>query len=269
MGQGKTLSKLALTALLASSGINTVVLAATARADHSPSEIETARRLGFRSVEEMKTYATIARVEINPIRLSNSKELKAAADQLTAEATASLNRPHHNNFDANLDLSSLLSGIDQIMVIGEKVWKFIVDNKPVANVSSQRVSFLPKGASDWQEMEKWQGPAMRAYEFVFRNGFGMKAISHEYAVVTYYGGKIKGHGAFLANTTIIPAKVSVITMFRLDSEVAVDDPVNIGTVSEPVPSVNISLNWKATGVLNHYEGRETFNIRGNGKITEL
>ena len=159
--------------------------------------------------------------------------------------------------------------VDSWVTIGMKVWAIIASNRPVANVSTQRISVLPSANIDWIQMENWKGPAARTYTIKKKNMYGMTVVENTYTIAYNYGGQVNGVGAFLANATIIPTAVNVIFGFTLDADAQVGQPVNISSQANPVAGVDIQVRYKVTTFINHSQGVDAFFLSGDGQIKQL
>lgn len=155
------------------------------------------------------------------------------------------------------------------VTLGEKLWELIVANKPVVNVSSQRISVLPANQQDWRQMEQWQVPASKTYVFEAKNGFGMTVIKHAYTLTFNYGGKFQGKGSYLANATIIPSEIDVLWGYTLNSKVIVAEPVNLGTLENQIPGVELQIKWSIDTVVKHSEQSSSYFVRGDGQVVNI
>lgn len=227
-----------------------------------------ARSYGFRSAAEMKTYFAVANTEIK-----ETPVLIESLDDETKEALFKARIAPDSEEDADV-----LDSVGAVVInpydigawvkIGKKVWKIIVDNKPIVNVSTQRVSILPQSQPNWAEMENWKGPVAKTFTITSVNKFGWKVIEQKYTVAYNYGGSLNGKGKFIANATIIPRE-SVNWGFTLNADVEVGDVVNTGTKENPIPGVELQLKWKADSLVKHEQGRESFFIRGDGRVAHI
>jgi hypothetical protein len=163
------------------------------------------------------------------------------------------------------------TGIDlnSWITLGEKIWAVIVANRPAANVSTQRVAILPTALSDWAQMEGWQGPAVDTYQMIAKNGFGSTVVSQTYVIARNYGGNLGGKGKFLANATVIPTTIDVSWGYTINALVEVGQTVNMGTKENPVPAIDLQLQWKIDSVLKHMEGRDSFIVKGDGTMVHI
>ena len=161
------------------------------------------------------------------------------------------------------------NGIGAWISIIPKIWKVIEDNKPVVNVSTKRVTVLPEeSGGDWKKVTNWRGPVYKTFKVDIKNIYGGTLVSQKYTVSAFYGGKYKEAGSYLANVTVLPDASSSL-FWNLDSHVEVGDIMNMGSEKDPVVGVDLQIVWKAKSVLQHYEGRESFVIRGDGSIEQI
>lgn len=233
----------------------------TTRADAEFLEaIQTLRASGLITDQELEKQFDIGEITVNESQTALSRR------ELTANGV-NVELPPVNNAGLANTISGLniedLGDIKTWVTLGAKFWKLIEANVPVANVQTQTVSVLPAGL-EWTDMESWQGPFAKSYTITAKNLYGMTVISQTYTVAYNYGGSVKGKGQFLANATIIPTAVEVMWGFKLGSELAVGTTLNTGTYENPVPGVDLTVQWKMDSILKHLEGRDQFFVRGDG-----
>lgn len=233
---------------------------------------ETLRALGFRSVDELSSYFEIADVSVTEnersftdeeLRLTGFRLLNGTANTVMYSAAS----------PSISDLISSLAGdigdIKSWVTLGTKIWDVIKNNQAVVNVKTQTVSVLPLAFSDWRLMETWQGPMAKSYSISAKNLYGKTVISHTYTVAFYYGGSSQGRGKFLANATILPTDVEVSWGFTLNSKVNVGEPLNTGTTQNPIPGVDLGLEWSMSSVLKKNQGTDQFFVRGDGTTNHV
>lgn len=214
---------------------------------------------GFSSQKDFETYLSIDSIKVSPTPcVLNSGEIDEALaspmeySQLVPSGAGSSSDP--------LDIGNWIT-------IGKKVWEIISANKPVANVTTNRITILPKDQPHWQDMERWKGPMAKSFEVVAKNGFGQTVIRQVYTIIFNYGGQYNGKGSFIANATIVPSVTEVSWGgFRLDADVQLGDVVNTGLASDPVPAIDLQVHWKMGSVVKHIEGREIYVVNGLGLI---
>ncbi len=259
---GNALTHLGLAALVSGTAI---VAQAT---PINPKQIQ----LGFKNNYEKQAYFTIQSVEV--------REVETPAATLAASQAPAFQKAlpiHAANFNfspmdainAITELGGAATGVEQWITLGLKVWDIIVKNKPVATVSSQRLSVLPAAQTDWSQIENWQGPVAKTYELTAKNGFGGTMVKHVYTIAYNYGGTYNGKGQYLANATIIPSNISVSWGYSLNSKVEVGQTVNTSTKDNPIPGVELQLHWSIDTMLKHGEGVESFFIKGDGSAHQV
>lgn len=217
-------------------------------------------KVGFQSELEMDTYLTIHDVVVKPA------EAALTVDEAQKLLSTQPDTSRHNHPFSIVDD---LAGIQTWITLGEKVWNLVVANKPVSNVSTQRIAVLPISQPNWQEMENWKGPAVKSFVIEAINGFGSAVISQTYTVAMNYGGQLDGKGAFLANATVIPTNIDVSWGFSLDSSIEVGEAINTSTKDNPTPGIDLQVKWVMDSVVSHSEGRDSFFVKGDGEITHI
>ncbi|MEK7357995.1 MAG: hypothetical protein AAB250_16210 [Bdellovibrionota bacterium] len=221
------------------------------------------KKYGFSNPTDFQNYMTVSDMTITEVPV----------DLLAAEHFFAARAPAPNPADVLGDLAAVAtdpSSITAWVTLGKKVWEIVVANKPVVNVSTQKVSILPQAQTDWRLMSNWNPrPFAKTYVIEARNGYGMKVIKHAYTVAFNYGGKYNGRGAFLANATIIPSQIEVAWGYKLNSKVQVGEAVNTGDLDSPIPGINLELQYKIDTVIKHSSGRDNFFVMGNGRVEHL
>lgn len=242
-------------------------------ADYRDSQLSHYADFGFATSTEMKNYFAVDKIEVQERAALVTPEVTEHLNNLLAaqKEAAKPAQPAQPSGVTPADVFEDLTGLDakSWITLGQKIWQIILDNKPVAKVSTQRVSVLPMTQQDWAQMESWQGPALKTFTVSAKNLYGMTVMSHTYTIAFNYGGSYKGKGQFIANATVIPAQIDVSWGFSLNSEVEVGDVVNTGTTEAPVPGLDLQLKWTMDSVLKHLEGREDYYIKGDGSILQI
>ncbi len=164
-----------------------------------------------------------------------------------------------------------LPGLDQIINTGLKLWKIIVDNKPVVDINTQYATALPKGLKGWTDMAGWLPPAGMVYEMSAKNLYGMKVIDLRYQVLRTYGGSYDGTGRYLTAVTIQPLLVNVAWGYHFSMESSVPDTsiVNVGTSADPVAGLTAQLGWRISTTLKDSSGQSLYFLQGDGAFREV
>ncbi len=170
---------------------------------------------------------------------------------------------------SSLDHPAILEGIDwnQIVTIGEQVWKIIEANKPVVNVTTQVVHALPRGLTCWADLEHWHAPVVKSYEVKYKNGFGMEVVKFRFRLQYNYGGGKGQLGQYLANATVVPSELNVMWGYTFNADMAVDQAVNLGTLTSPVAGLGMNLNWTVKTVFKESRNSVGFFVQGDGVTT--
>jgi hypothetical protein len=234
---------------------------------------EDARKIGIRNQTELNSYLEISEVTLTEDARSFSSSELIATDWLLANGTANepVAAPETTIGLGNVitDLLGDLGDVKKWVTLGQKIWDVIRNNQPVVNVKTQTVSVLPLSKPNWTEMETWKGPAAKSYTVAAKNLYGITVISHTYTVAFHHGGSLGGRGKFLANATIIPTNVNVSWGFTLNSKVNVGQPLNTGTALDPVPGIDLGLEWSMSSMLKKSQGTDQFYVRGDGTSTHV
>ena len=161
--------------------------------------------------------------------------------------------------------------LDQIINIGQKIWKIIVDNKPVVDVHNQYATALPKGATRWDSMGGWQAPKGTIYGLTAKNAYGITVINVRYQVLRTYGGSYKGKGKYLTAVTVEPLLVEVAWGYHYTMEAAVPDTsiVNVGTTENPVAAMMAQLAWRIQTPIKDSQGKGIYFLQGDGAFKEI
>lgn len=161
--------------------------------------------------------------------------------------------------------------LDQIINIGQKIWKIIVDNKPVVDVRTQYATALPKGATRWDSMGGWQAPKGTIYGLSAKNAYGITVINVRYQVLRTYGGSYKGKGKYLTAVTVEPLLVEVAWGYHYTMEAAVPDSsiVNVGTTENPVAAMMAQLAWRVQTPIKDSQGKGIYFLQGDGLFKEI
>ena len=164
-----------------------------------------------------------------------------------------------------------LPGLGEIINTGQKLWKIIVDNKPVVDVKTQYATALPKGSHGWADIGGWRPPIGTIYELTAKNGYGMKMINVRYQVLRTYGGSYKGKGRYLTAVTVEPLLVEVGWAYHFSMEASVPGMsiVNVGTSSDPVAAMMAALSWRVTTPIKDSMGQSLYFLQGDGGYKEI
>jgi hypothetical protein len=160
--------------------------------------------------------------------------------------------------------------ISQIITIGEKVWDFIVNNKPTADVKTLKANVIPAGLASWTQL-RWQKDKVTAkvYRVEFKNIFGGVGGSFDYRISFIYGGSYNGKGKFIGQIAVAPTNVNLKTDRSLTFRAELLDALNFGTEDDPVAGAQLLITW-STPTTTRYEMKSVeYFLYGDGEVQDL
>ena len=161
--------------------------------------------------------------------------------------------------------------LDSIINIGQKIWKIVVDNKPVVDVKTQYATALPEGVKGWGSMAGWSRPKGTIYELVAKNAYGGQVVRLRYQVLRTSGGTYKGTGKYLTAVTVEPLLLEVAWGYKVNVENSVPDSsvVNVGTSEAPVAAMIAQLAWRVSTPIKDSQGKGIYYLQGDGVFQEI
>jgi len=159
--------------------------------------------------------------------------------------------------------------LDQLIRIGQKIYKIVDAGKPVYNSTVHRTDVVPKGITEWQQLTGWQTPVSKSYEWSLKNLYGMKVIILRYRILYTPGGRFEDRGEFLQNVTIIPEYVYVAWGFSLDVMASVPSITNAGSTKNPIAAAELLIDATVKTPLNTSRVSASYYVRGDGLFKAL
>jgi hypothetical protein len=172
-------------------------------------------------------------------------------------------------FGLDIDFGKIISRINGIIGIGEKIWQIIDEEKPTAKVDQLLMHALPEEISSLQEMTGWAMPHQKGYRIQMKNYFGMTVVDLVYRVVMTPQGRFKGKGQYLANAQILPQKIEAAWGYHVNMDGFVSSVLNGGTLEEPVARLQIGTNIKISTRLKMHQITDQYLLSGDGEIRKL
>jgi len=159
-----------------------------------------------------------------------------------------------------------------IVMAGFKVWNVIVNGRPSADLASAYASAIPGFAFDWDTLKDWR-KVTRKYRFTADNFIQGRAMDIVYEVSFFHGavptpGAAGRKGHYITNFTVKPLQTHLKWGWKVSMEVAMSDPMNVGSKEEPVAWLNADLKWQYKKPLGGDIGVNSITIDGTGKLTE-
>jgi hypothetical protein len=159
--------------------------------------------------------------------------------------------------------------IDRIVALGEKIWNFLVTNKPGADYEVFKTSVVPEGITSWTQLMKWSKPASKVYRVEFKNSFGGVSGSFDYRLTYFHSGSFKGKGKFLGQISVVPTNIKLGTDRSLKMRVELASVINFGTEDDPIAGAQLIINWSSPTTLKYEMQSAEYLIYGNGDILDL
>lgn len=168
---------------------------------------------------------------------------------------------------AALDTADVI--IDKVINIGKKIWEIVAAGKPVLNIKTDVATALPQGARCWLDLQTWSIPESKVYSVAFKNGFGMEVVKFNYRVLWLPGGSVDGVGKFIGYAALIPNDVNVSWGFSLNAQASVPTVFNMGTRSEPVGGMQMSMIYRIETPIQTTEQSQAYFVSGKGDYKQL
>lgn len=185
-----------------------------------------------------------------------------------AQGPLALNQP----FGVGRELGELLTIIEGMQAIGEKVWPLVKAGEPVVNVNLTPLSVLPTQVKDldtFYQMEGWSDPESLHYKVTYKNLYGMTVVEFTYGVHFQYGGKHEDSGRYLTNVQLTPVEVYVMWGFNFEASSKLVGITNVGTREAPVAAATVQLNYKSSTVFTESQSSYNYYFTGEGKLLAL
>lgn len=184
--------------------------------------------------------------------------VELASNMLPPEAT-----PELNSFD--------FTAIDwnTMVLLGQKLVQIIEAGKPIVNIKRDAVSVVPAGISAWEQLSGWQAPVSKVYRVEMENGLGMSVVDIRLKVSALWGGGYNGKGNYLSNVVASPTAVTVLWGYQLDLWTEQREPVNTGTLEQPVAGLGFEIRYRSKTPFAETTGAQEFFIKGDGQILEM
>lgn len=166
-------------------------------------------------------------------------------------------------------MSTPLDGItwEDIVNIGQQVWKIIEDNKPVLHAELPVAHAMPKGLKCWSDLERWNAPRTQSYEVLYKNKFGMEVVKFRFRLQFTFGGtRVGGTGRYIANATVAAGQIDVMWAYTFNANLEVARAVNLGTSADPIAGLEMNLHWNVKTWVKESENSVHFFITGNGDV---
>lgn len=196
----------------------------------------------------------ISQAMIEPIRVFEATRATRMAPQLELEVGVAG------------ALSEVEVIVDQVIGIGEKIWKIIEAGQPVVEVNTNTAGAVPSGITDWAQLENWRLPVTKSYQITYKNSYGIKVVDFTFRVIFMSGGSYQGKGQYIANAQIIPVALDVAWGYKFNANVQISQVYNMGSKEDPLAGMQLFLKWNTGTVLKSINKSEAFFIQGDGQL---
>lgn len=168
------------------------------------------------------------------------------------------------------NIGQVIAVANQIIALGEKIYKIIEEGRPVLQTSYAPISVFPKDTEgnpvDMFATTNWSRPSTRTYSVAYKNGFNMSVVSFKFTLIFSYGGQYQGAGKYITAAQIIPSDVQVAWGYNVSANMTLDGIFNHGSIENPVAGANLRLNYKINTVVKAEERNIVFYIGGDGQV---
>lgn len=167
------------------------------------------------------------------------------------------------------DITTIIGAIDDIVALGEKIYKIAEKGRAVVTLKYEPINVLP--ISDGEivnplDMENWSIPMSKKYRIKFINKLKMVVIDFIYSVNINYGGQFQGSGRYLSGVQIVPELVDVAWGFNFDASFGLISLVNHGTKENPIVGATLLLNYSINNLVSNIQNKVSFHVTGSGEI---
>lgn len=179
-------------------------------------------------------------------------------------------------FQAKPDLKQALSdeksvtGPGAIIQIGKKAWDFVKNNKAVVDYDDDWAGAVPQTyQDDWRNLQGWKDVKSDTYRFHYKiAGDTVSELKWRYAW-SAEGRDANGIGRYVINGGARIEKLYAKVGQTLTAKVSSNEPVNMGTVEDPIGAIDIEVSFTSASVWNSATTTCTVKIMGNSKYDEL
>lgn len=184
---------------------------------------------------------------------------------------------------------------------GLQAWGVINSAQPDGNANTGYANAMPNWV-DWYTIAGWKGPKEVVYSYTVTNLMNIDVIKVKYKISFYYGGAssdngsiadcliaagclggadtcpdiaakcaaaVNGKGRYISNLKVTPLAVNILWGFKFDLDCLVSNPMNIGTLEDPLAYLQTDLMWSRSTPFKKTRGVWTYAMDGNGNFKDL
>jgi hypothetical protein len=176
------------------------------------------------------------------------------------------NYSYHVHTHPRRSLTQAVLAMDDVVAIGKQAWTFIEENKPVLNVNTDYAGAIPKSVTDWTRMAGWKNSARGPFTISLVNGFGSEVVHVDFRWSHSYGGNYNGKGEYVTQAGPVVGRISVSWGYTVDVAVQAFQPLNVGTVIDPISQIDVSIKSTTSTVLKDTVQNCRARFIGDGSI---
>jgi hypothetical protein len=160
-------------------------------------------------------------------------------------------------------------GSDEIISVGKEAWQFIQDNKPVVNVQSDYTGAVPNSVTDWRKLSGWKNTEKGPFTISWINGFNTETVKIDFKWASSYGANLNNKGKYVTQAGPVIGSVDVSWGYTVDVHVSAFNPLNVGTLDNPVSQIDVELTSRISTVLKDVTNNCRVRFVGDGSITTV
>jgi hypothetical protein len=181
--------------------------------------------------------------------------------------------PTEDSSSSSAAIGEIITAIDGIMAIGEKIWKIVEAGRPVVSAKfSPGVSVIPHIEGEnptLNQMSNWSIPISKSYRVSFKNNNNSELVGFTYSIYFQANGSYKGNGKYLANVKVDASEINVSWLYNFDASSELIGVANVGTDTAPIASAIMKISYAVKGPFNVIQSFQRFYIDGLGRIQIL
>lgn len=178
--------------------------------------------------------------------------------------------PLEDASSTNSAIGDIITAIDGVIAVGEKIWKIIEAGRPVITTKFfPGVSVIPQTTGEnptLNQMSNWSAPIFKCYRISFKNSRNTELVGFNYTLYFQANGSYKGQGKYIANLKVDASQIYAAWLFNFDASSELVGVANIGTDTAPIASAIMKISYTVKGPLNEIQNFERFYVDGLGNI---
>lgn len=169
-------------------------------------------------------------------------------------------------------VKTVVAVANELIALGERIYKIVEKGRPVLNVASEPVSVLPRQGATYveaRELSGWSVPTVKKYRVAFKNTYRMEVAALTVMLVYSHGGSHEGRGSYITDAQIKPVDINLMWGYKMDVNFKVQSITNLGSQENPVAGAVLMLDYSVSTVLQTRTGNRSYFISGDGTTTVL